>query len=435
MASTTSPNESLNLAIVGGGITGLTLAISLLKHNINVTIYESAASFGEIGAGVGFGPNAVRGMGLISPEMEAAYERCRTRQWESKEHIWFTVRLGDHKKVGDNGLVKREDYEKLKNGAPMFEVYYTGDGPRGGVHRAHFLNQLVKLIPESVPRFCKRLLDVTQPDGSEDVVLHFADGTSAQHTAVLGCDGIKSRTRELLLGKEKRAVFTGKYVYRGLIPMAKAVEMLGEEQAMNSQMYLGYHGHMITFPIEKGKTLNVVAFNSCETWTDSRWVVPTTKEEMVANYRTWGPSCSAIVAAMEKPDVWALFNHPPAPTYHGSQPLICLVGDAAHASTPHQGAGAGICIEDCYILGNLIAEARSVGGLHRAFRAYEEIRRPRTLKLVETSRQAGLLYDFESQGDDLEAVERDMKSRMSWIWDINLVAELEKAKAIFRPLN
>jgi len=42
---------------------------------------------------------------------------------------------------------------------------------------------------------------------------------------------------------------------------------------------------------------------------------------------------------MEKPDVWALFDHPPAPTYFKGR--FALLGDAAHASTPHQGAGAG----------------------------------------------------------------------------------------------
>ena len=52
--------KPFNLAIVGGGIAGLTLALALLKHNIPITIYESAAEFGEIGAGVGFEPAMVR---------------------------------------------------------------------------------------------------------------------------------------------------------------------------------------------------------------------------------------------------------------------------------------------------------------------------------------------------------------------------------------
>jgi salicylate hydroxylase len=91
------------------------------------------------------------------------------------------------------------------------------------------------------------------------MVLHFADGTTAQHSAVIGCDGIKSKTRPWLLGKDdpaSTAVFSGKYAYRGLIPMDKAIQLLGEEAALNSSMYLGYHGHLLTFPVQKGKTMN-----------------------------------------------------------------------------------------------------------------------------------------------------------------------------------
>jgi salicylate hydroxylase len=116
---------------------------------------------------------------------------------------------------------------------------------------------MVKLVPESVSQFGKRLVDISSAeDSSGDIVLHFADGTTAQHSAVIGCDGIKSRTREIVLGKKDpaaHAVFTGKYAYRGLIPMDEAAELLGDELARNSQLYLGYHGHVLTFPIEKGR--------------------------------------------------------------------------------------------------------------------------------------------------------------------------------------
>ncbi|KAI0479967.1 mannitol 1-phosphate dehydrogenase 2 [Xylaria cf. heliscus] len=436
--SAPSSTKPFNLAIVGGGITGLTLAIALLKHDVPFTLYESAARFGEIGAGVGFGPNAVMAIGLISPEMKEAYQRCRTLQWDSKQNVWFTTRVGDRRKVADGGETFEHAGRQAKIGDELFEIIYPDlkkIGLVGGVHRAHYLDQLVQLIPSSVSRFGKRLVNLTKAADSEDVVLHFADGTTAQHTAVLGCDGIKSQTRKLLLGSDKfNAVFSGKCAYRGLVPMTKAIELLGEEKAQNTQMYFGYHGHMLTFPIERGKTMNVVAFTSRESWTTGDWVVRVSKEELLADFRTWGPTAISIVSAMERHDVWALFDHPPAPTYYGTQPRICLVGDAAHASTPHQGAGAGMCIEDCYILGNLIGEASSVTDLDRAFKAYDEVRRERTQKMVKTSRDAGRLWDFELEGclDDVDALQRNMETRMHWIWNEDLPAELERARAIFK---
>lgn len=239
----------------------MTLAIALLQHDVPFTLYESAAKFGEIGAGVGFGPNAVTAMGLISPQMKEAYHRCRTLQCEKKQNVWFTTRVGDRRKAGDDGeTFTYGGRPGWRIGDELFEIFYPNldaIGRVGGVHRAHYLDQLVKLIPSSVSRFGKRLVNLTRATESEDVVLHFADGTTAQHTAVLGCDGIKSQTRKLLLGDDKfNAVFSGKCAYRGLVPMKKAVEFLGEEKAQNTQIYFGYHGHILTFPIEMGKTMN-----------------------------------------------------------------------------------------------------------------------------------------------------------------------------------
>ncbi|KAI0898848.1 mannitol 1-phosphate dehydrogenase [Annulohypoxylon nitens] len=429
-----SDPKPFNIAIVGGGISGISLAIGLYKQNVPFTVYESASKFGEIGAGLGFGPNAVVAMRGISPGIAEGYQRCVTHGWKSKERDWFTVRVGDERKAGPDGILKQKEKEGLKVGDPIFEMKYTNDNPAGGVHRAHFLDEMLKLIPESVSRFGKRLANITNAtDGSQDVVLHFADGTTAQHSAVVGCDGIKSKTREILLGEETgKAVFSGKYAYRGLVPMEKAVGLLGEELAQNNQLFMGYHGHLLTFPIEKGKTMNVVAFSSCDTWTDPQWVVKTTKEKMLEDFSTWGPMVVKIVEAMDKRDIWALFNDLPASTYYGTSPRICLLGDAAHATTPHQGSGAGMCVEDSFILSSLVGEAKSVQDLDKVFKAYDEIRRPRTQKLVETSREAGMLYEFELEGDDLEAIEKNFKSRMSWIWDADLQQELEKALEIFR---
>ncbi|KAI1387978.1 mannitol 1-phosphate dehydrogenase [Hypoxylon trugodes] len=429
--TTTKP---FNIAIVGGGVSGATLAIGLLRQNVPVTIYESAPKFKEIGAGLAFAPNSVRAMELISPDIVEGFKRCVTTGWESKLQNWFTVRVGDSRKTGLDGVIRGKEKEGLKVGDPVFEIKYTNDHLAGGVHRAHFLDELVKLIPDTIPKFGKRLVDITEAtDGSQDAVLHFADGTTAQHTAVIGCDGIKSKTREILLGPETgKAVFSGKYAYRGLIPMEKAVKMLGEEIAQNYQLYLGYHGHLLTLPIEKGKTMNVVAFSSCDTWTDPHWVVTTSKEKMLSDFANWGPTVTSIVDAMEKRDIWALFNHPPAPIYYGTNPLICLLGDAAHATTPHQGSGAGMCIEDCAILSRLLGAAENVEDLTKAFHAYDEVRRPRTQKLVTTSKEAGMLYEFELEGDDLEAIQRNFEGRMSWIWDIDLQKELDRAFSIFR---
>lgn len=186
MTATPTPQNPFSIAVAGGGIGGLALAIGLRHQGVPVHIYEAAPAFAEVGAGVAFGRNAMRAMSLIDPAIEAGFQRrATTNGWKGKQKTWFDFRYGMDSRNG-NG---------------------------------------------------KRVEEVEETDGG--VRLRFYDGTSAEHTAVVGCDGIKSRTRKIVLGEgraESTAVFTGKYAYRGLVPMEKAVGLLGEELARNGQM-------------------------------------------------------------------------------------------------------------------------------------------------------------------------------------------------------
>lgn len=176
-----------------------------------------------------------------------------------------------------------------------------------------------------------------------------------------------------------------------------------------------------------------MAFNSRKTWDEKNWVVHTSKEDMEADYEGWGPTVKSIIKTMQKPDIWALFYHLPAKTYYKGR--LCLLGDAAHATTPHQGAGAGVCLEDALILSTLLKEVNDLEGLQKAFGVFDEIRRPRTQKLVATSKEAGMLYDFELEGDDLDKIEANFTKRMEWIWEHDLEAEMEKALKLFKGGN
>jgi salicylate hydroxylase len=291
-------------------------------------------------------------------------------------------------------------------------------------------------VPKECASFGKHVQGLTQLDNGR-MQMRFKDGSTAEADAVIGCDGVKSQIRILLLGEKNaaaRAQFTGKYAYRGLIPMDKAVGLLGDELARNSQMYFGYHGHMLTFPIEHGKTMNVVAFRTSKTgkWEDERWVVPMKREEMEKDFEEWGRDVKSVLSLMEKTDLWALFDHPPAETYYKGR--VCLLGDAAHASTPHQGAGAGMALEDSYILSSLLGQVRSVDEIEDAFRIYDATRRPRTQRLVTTSRQGGETYELENKevGDDEEKLRRNLDERQRWIWNHDLESDMIKAREMMQ---
>lgn len=148
------------------------------------------------------------------------------------------------------------------------------------------------------------------------------------------------------------------------------------------------------------------------------------REDMEDDFSQWGQSVHNILSLMHKTDVWALFNHLEAPTFYRGR--VALLGDAAHASTPHLGSGAGMAIEDVYILGSLLAEIHSKKDIEGAFMAYDAIRRPRGTQLVKKSREQGMLYDLELVGNDPGQLRQELGKRTEWVWKYDIRQELEE---------
>ena len=102
-----SAPTTLTVAIVGGGIGGLALALGLLEHpHIDVQVYESAPSFGEIGAGVTIGENAQRALELISPAAKAAFDKHSTpNMWKSKADLFADYVVVSQPTITCNGSI------------------------------------------------------------------------------------------------------------------------------------------------------------------------------------------------------------------------------------------------------------------------------------------------------------------------------------------
>lgn len=220
-----SSSKDFEIAIVGGGIAGLTLAIALHHRDIPITLYESAAHFGEIGAGVSFGPNAVHAMEALHPGVYEAFDKVCTRNgWSSKQDVWF-------------------DYVDGTDGNDEDVVFsIKTELGQNGVHRAKYLDELVRHLPSEKARFGKRLVGIEEREDGK-LVMSFRDGSTATADAIIGCDGIKSRVRQAIVGPDHPSAhpsYTHKYAYRGLVPMEVAVEAVGEERAKNSYMFVSH---------------------------------------------------------------------------------------------------------------------------------------------------------------------------------------------------
>ncbi len=123
-------------------------------------------------------------------------------------------------------------------------------------------------------------------------------------------------------------------------------------------------------------------------------------------------------------DIWAIFDHPKETTFHSGR--LGLLGDAAHATSPHFGQGAGMALEDAYVLSNLFGRCSDV---KKVFEAYDSVRVPRALRVTAMSREQGKTLDFEGDGvgDDLEKLVNSLETKVRWIWDEDLEEHLKKA--------
>ena len=133
-----------------------------------------------------------------------------------------------------------------------------------------------------------------------------------------------------------------------------------------------------------------------------------------------------------KTAAWSLWDHPPAPYY--AKGRVCMMGDAAHASTPFQGSGAGQAIEDALVLANLLGQVEVTDQIETAFAAFDSVRRFRSQEVVRTSREAGeiLSLHFEGIGDDVEKIRENYEKRMNWIWYEDLEAQTARAISLMK---
>ena len=447
--STSSSAPPLRVALIGGGIGGVATLLGLLNHTSRSVIiphlYEAAPQFTEIGAGVAFGPNAVRAMGLVDPELKAAYQAISLKGAMKEVNgvmkvPWHNFVMGMDGKSGQNHL---KTLEEMPGATPF------NDNQTKSVHRASFLEEMLKILRargmDEYVSFNKRCQDIEDLGEGKRLRIVFTDGSTAEADAVIGSDGVKSRVRQILLssvGEPKERIearFTGKYAYRGLIPMEEALAAIGEAGRENL-MICGYGGHLVTFPINMGKTFNVVAFTSPKNekreWLHGeQWVVPSTIKDVLEDFEGWSEPVRKLLSMLQKPDKWGLFDHPPAKTYHNGK--LVLLGDCAHASTPHQGAGAGMAIEDAAVMSILMNKIDRPDRdlLVKVFGSYDKARRLRTQKLVTTSRAAGLLYDFEHEGigDNAEKFAENSHNRFAWIWNFDIEASCKEAIEGMKP--
>ncbi|MEV5893867.1 FAD-dependent monooxygenase [Nonomuraea fuscirosea] len=352
--ASTRDGGGISVSVVGGGIGGLTTALSLLRRGIDAHVYEQAAELSEVGAGVQVSPNASRvlhGLGLAGD-----LERMGVKPVALHQRRW-------------------DDGRTLARSPLAGPLEATFGFPHYLMHRADLLAALARLLPAERLHLRHRLTGLT--DHGDHVEARFANGARAEADVLVGADGIHSATRAALFGPEHPR-FTGCVAYRGLVP-AERLRGLGLE--VTTQLWMGPGGHFVHYFVGGGRLVNFVAIVERDTWTRESWTDRRDVAEALAAFEGWHPQVRAIIEAVDETYLWALFDRAPLPRWSAGR--VTLLGDACHAMLPFMAQGAAMAVEDGAALAARLAAAQAGPrrGLPSALLRYEAARIPRTSRL------------------------------------------------------
>ena len=335
------------ILIVGGGIAGLASAIALRRAGYAAQLVERSSSWPAVGAGIALHANAGRGLralGLGEPVERAA---SALRRWTFAD--------------ASGALLCETDLEAL----------WAGVGPCLGITRTRLQQLLVEAIHD-VP--CRLGVEVTGlTDAEPSIAVRFSDGARAEFDLVVGADGIRSTVRRLGLG-EIEPSYAATMAWRSVVD-ARPEGLDGIAMFMGDGRFFGL------VPVDERGTYGFAGIAS-ERFHDP---LDGRLERLRARFAGFAAPVLAFLDAIESD---AQIHAGPleaveASRWHAGR--VVLVGDAAHAATPHMGQGGAMAIEDALALAQALQSATT---LQEALAGYDARRRPRVEWVQQQSRAA-----------------------------------------------
>lgn len=390
----------MKIAIVGGGIGGLTAALALSESTHAITVFERSAGIREIGAGVQISPNAGRllhslGLGAPYSEISVHPHRVVLRRWE------------------DDSIIRATDLD---------ESFITQHRvPLANVAR----NELVEILGDAVAarsnvvlKFSAHVVAVEPGDSAS--VVQFADGSSQSFDIVIGADGIHSVVRPCVGGVDKPR-FSGSAAYRALVPRSAV-----EDLPIDVTNRMGPDRHVVSYFIGRNRShLNLVCISPEDSWETESWTEQGTKEDLYSRFEGWSPDFLSLLDRVEEPIFrWALYDREPLEKW--GMGTTTLLGDACHPMLPFMAQGSCQAIEDAIVLARCLKEANTSDAAI-ALRRYEDARQGRTAQ-VQTS--ALMNRDLFHMVDGQEQKDRDQvfsisppgMSILDWVYEYDALA-------------
>jgi 2-polyprenyl-6-methoxyphenol hydroxylase-like FAD-dependent oxidoreductase len=357
---TQRPRKAL---IIGAGIAGPVTAIFLKQAGIDAEVYEAWPYSSGIGGGLQIAPN---GMHVLA-ELGLASEMIR--RGSIAESFEFVSQSGRRL-----GSINRNMQARF--GQPAVNMCRAS------------LNEVLidKAWCSNVElHFEKRLLSI-EDRADQPIVVHFTDGTSAEGDFVIGADGVHSAVRQHVIPGGPRPFDTGLIGFGGFVPRSLiAGTSIGQrvETTFGQSGFFGY-GFCSSEPDAGVMWWSTQPSHGVDAATFRAMDQAALRQHLREFHAGWHDPIPAIIDAAENIVVTDTLDVATLPTWSRKRTL--LIGDAAHATSPHAGQGASLALEDAMRLGRLIRDGEALG---LTFRNFEHERRPRAEKIVAVARRNG----------------------------------------------
>jgi len=350
----------MKVAIIGGGIGGLTAAIALRKAGIEADVYERSPILRDVGAGISLWPNAVKALVQLGLR-----ERLSAISRKSAD---FALRRWDGSVIASTPALELE--RRFGGGVLIF-------------HRAALLEILALGLGQEFLHLGHACTAIEE--NAIGVRAAFDHGATAEADVLIGADGLNSVVRAWL-GHDSQPRYSGYAAWRSIVPFDDSAIVPGETWGCGRRFGI--------LPTSDGKVYWYAASNAPEGERDPD-TGPT--ETLLALFKGWHEPIESLIRASGDPASAAnvlrndIYDRDPVSSWGRGR--VTLLGDAAHPMTPDLGQGACQAIEDALELAKFLhSEPNAAAGLT----AYEAGRIPRTRSVVLASRRLGRIGQLES---------------------------------------
>ncbi|TGO08451.1 hypothetical protein BTUL_0208g00020 [Botrytis tulipae] len=373
MGSISSPGWiQLNVAVIGGGIGGMSAAIALRRAGHKVSIYERADFVDEAGASISCAANGTRWLHEWGVKLEkgdgVVLRKLISRDWTTGEAL---------------SVYEMDDYEERWG-----YVYY--------MFQRQCMHAMLKDSALGEGKGQPARLFLNYQCKSIDIhagLIEFENGEVASHDLIIGADGIGSAVRGIIdIWPDRRPaessclhanVLTEDAIAAGLVDFSKdnALQFWGGQGELWDKIVLSpcRGGKLLSyycfFPREKGDYVN-------HTWGGADLSV----DELLAPYPRLDPQVRGHLTFGKEIHAWRLWTHEPYP--YITRNMVCLVGDAAHPMMPHQSQAACMAIEDAAALGIVFNKSYFKGNVTESLSIYEAVRLSRVTKVQAAAARA-----------------------------------------------